>query len=161
MSKTITISFHASEHLRKALEKISVEEKRSLSSTIETILYNYTEGRNEFKQVQKENRCYPRRSVSVPALVSIDNEISAGIVLDISLGGLQISIPKGYQLEVKEGEENIRISIVFILPEIKKPLSVQCVPRHIIRSNGEATLGVLFEDADFINCQAFKEYIIN
>ena len=45
---------------------------------------------------------------TIPALLSFNNETSAGAVLDSSLGGLQISIPSGYQLEIKEGEENSR-----------------------------------------------------
>jgi len=161
MSKTITICFRTSEHLRNALEKISTDERRSLSSTIENILYTHIEERNEFKRVQEENRRYPRKSVSVPALLSFNNETSAGIVLDISLGGLQISIPNGSQLEIKEDEQNSTFSIVFTLPEIKKPLSVQCMPEHIVRSNGETTMGVSFADTNFANYQTLQNYLIN
>ena len=81
MTKTITICFRTSEHLRNALEKISVEERRTMSSTIENILYKFIGERNEFKCVQNENRRYPRKSVSVPALLSFNSETSAGIVL--------------------------------------------------------------------------------
>ena len=161
MAKAITICFRTSEHLRNALENISVEDRRSLSSTIENILYTYIEEKKGLKLVQEENRRYPRKSVSVPALLSFNNETSAGIVLDISLGGLQISIPSGYQLEIKEDEENSRISVVFTLPEIKKPLSVQCVPEHIVHSNGETTMGVSFADTGFVNYQTIQDYLIN
>jgi len=161
MAKTITICFRTSEHLRNALEKISTEERRTLSSTIENILYTHIEDKKEFKQIQEENRRYPRKSVSVPALLSFNSETSAGIVLDISLGGLQISIPVGSQLEIKEDEDNSTFSIVFTLPEIKKPLSVQCLPKHIVHSNGETTMGVSFADTDFANYQALQNYLIN
>jgi len=148
-------------HLRDALEKISAKERRSLSSTIENILYIFIDERKEHKLLQNENRRYPRKSISVPALLNIDNETSAGIVLNVSLGGLQISIPSGYQFEVKEDEENSKISIVFALPEINKPLSMQCVPRHIVRSNGETTIGASFKDTDFVNYQTLQDYLIN
>ncbi|MBA4417178.1 MAG: hypothetical protein C0392_04615 [Syntrophus sp. (in: bacteria)] len=161
MAKTITICFRTSERLRNALEKVATEERRTLSSTIENILYIHIEEREEFKPAQEENRRYPRKSVSVPALLSIDNETSAGIVLNVSLGGLQISIPSGYQFEVKEDTENSKIAIVFALPEIKKPLSVQCMPKHIVRSNGDTIIGASFEDTDFTNYQTLQDYLIN
>lgn len=162
VNKTITICFRTSEHLRNALEKISAEERRSVSSTIENILYSFLEERNELRHIQEDKRRYPRKKVSVPALVNATaNAPQAGIVLDISLGGLQISVPSSYQLEIKEDKENSRISIIFALPEIKKPLSVQCVPQHVVRSNGETTIGASFADTDFPSYQALQNYLIN
>jgi|WetSurMetagenome_2_1015567.scaffolds.fasta_scaffold256944_2 hypothetical protein len=161
MTKTITICFRTSEQLRNALKEISATEKRTLSSTIEKILFAYIEERKDFKHTEDEKRRYPRKSVSAPALLRFNDETSAVMVLDISLGGLQISIPSHYRLEVKEDEENSVISIVFTLPEIRKPLSVQCAPAHIIHSNGETIMGMSFADADFVNYQAIQNYLIN
>ena len=41
--RDITICFRTSEDLRKELERISTSERRSLSSLIENILYDYME----------------------------------------------------------------------------------------------------------------------
>jgi len=41
MSKNFTICFRTSKKLRKALEKIAADERRSISSTIENIIYKY------------------------------------------------------------------------------------------------------------------------
>lgn len=161
MTKTITICFRTTDLLREALKKISVEEKRTLSSTIENILYAYIEGKEDVKQVQEEKRRYPRKSVSAPALLSFNKETSAGIVLNVSLGGLQVSIPSDYQLEIKEDEENSRISIVFALPEIKKPLNVRCEPEHIIHSSDETIMGMSFVDANFDSYRTIQNYLIN
>ncbi|HEY3278364.1 MAG TPA: PilZ domain-containing protein [Syntrophorhabdaceae bacterium] len=161
MTKTITICFRTSDHLREALKKISREEKRTLSSTIENILYTYIEGKKDFKRVEGEKRRYPRKSVSVPALLSFNKETSAGIILDISLGGLQVLIPADYQFEMKVDEENAGISIVFTLPEIKKPLDVRCAPEHIVRSSGETIMGMSFVDANFDSYRTIQNYLIN
>ncbi|MBA4419158.1 MAG: hypothetical protein C0392_14815 [Syntrophus sp. (in: bacteria)] len=165
MSKDITICFRTSDSLRSALEKISQEERRSLSSTIETILYKHLENKRELKRIEKEKRRYERKKVSAPALISSfssdDKAFKSGIVLDISLGGLQISIPDNYQYEIKEDSINSRISIVFPLPEDKKPLTMQCIPRHVYHSNNDTTIGASFIDPDFSSYQSLQNYLIN
>ena len=59
------ICFRTSEDLRKALEKISEADRRSLSSVIENILYDYVD-RREPKEVEEEKRRFPRRKTSLP-----------------------------------------------------------------------------------------------
>ncbi len=82
------ICFRTSDDLRKALEKVSETDRRSLSSVIENILYDYVE-RREPKGVGEEKRRYPRKKISAPALVTdLDGVVHAGMVNDISLGGL-------------------------------------------------------------------------
>jgi hypothetical protein len=165
MSKNSTICFRTSEDLLKALQKISKEERRSVSSTIKAILYKYVEGRKELKYVQKDKRHFPRKTVDAPALIkklgSEDETSQAGILLDISLSGLLISIPNDYQLEGKEDMEVSRISVVFTLPDSKKPLNVLCVPKRVYPSDSETKIGAFFVDTDFASNQALQNYLLN
>ena len=165
MSKNITICFRTNENLRNSLEKIAEGERRSVSSAIENILYKYLEERKEARRQQDEKRRYPRKKVAVPALVSQlhpdDSTAQAGMVLDVSLGGLQISVPINYQYEIQEDTKNSRISIIFTLPESKRPISMQCVPQHVYRSNGETSIGASFTDTDFVSYQTLQSYLIN
>ena len=165
MGKDVTICFRTTEALRKALEKISNEERRSVSSTIENVLYQFLEKGKELRSLQGEKRRFPRKKIAAPALIrdasSDQTTPLPGVVLDISLGGLQISVPDTYQVDVKEDGENTRISIVFTLPEVKKSLTVQCVPQHVSRADGETTIGGSFADTDFISYQTLQNYLIN
>jgi len=165
MGKDVTICFRTTEVLRKALEKISNEERRSVSSTIENVLYQFLEKGKELRSLQGEKRRFPRKKIAAPALIRDARPDQTtplpGIVLDISLGGLQISVPDTYQIEVKEEGENARISIVFTLPEVKKSLIMQCVPQHVARAEGEMTIGASFADTDFISYQTLQNYLIN
>ena len=92
MTKNVTICFRTNDGLRKTLEKISEQGRRSVSSTIENILYAYLKDGKALKQAKEERRRYPRKVSDAPALISglsPDNkELSAGIVSNISLGGL-------------------------------------------------------------------------
>jgi hypothetical protein len=165
MGKDVTICFRTSETLRKALEKISNEERRSVSSTIENVLYQFLEKGRELKNLQGEKRRFPRKKISAPALIrelgSDQKTPLPGVVLDISLGGLRVSVPDTCQVEVDEDKKNASISIVFTLPEIKKSLIMQCVPQHVIRSDGETTIGASFADTDFTSYQTLQNYLIN
>jgi hypothetical protein len=165
MNRTYTISFRTSDELRNALDKISKEERRSISSVIETALYMYLKDRKELKEVHEDKRRYPRKSVSLPALISKsdsdDKALQAGIVLDISLGGLQISIPNEYKYEIREEKQSEKISIVFTLPESRKPISVQCVAHHIYNSNGDNSIGASFADTDFVSYKTIQNYLLS
>ena len=163
--KNSTICFRTSEDLRNALEKISKEERRSISSTIKTILYKYVEGRNELKYVKKDRRNYPRKIVGAPALVkefgSGVKKSQAGIVLDISLNGFQISIPNDNRFKLREDGDGSRISVVFTLPDSKKPINVLCEPKWVNPSDSETKIGAFLVDTDYSSNQALQNYLLN
>ncbi|MBP9011504.1 MAG: hypothetical protein KBG13_09305, partial [Syntrophaceae bacterium] len=61
MKKDSSICFRASKDLRDALEAISAEDRRSLSSTISNILSDYLKKRKLVTSMeQSEKRQYPR-----------------------------------------------------------------------------------------------------
>ena len=165
MSKSITICFRTTEQLRDAIEVIAKEERRSVSATIEKILYKHLEEKKDYKPVQQENRRYPRKMITAPALIrelgSENASPQAGIVVDISLDGLQISIPDSYPYDIQEDRENSRISIVFALPDYKRPITMQCVPKRMYPSGSETRIGASFVDTDFASYQALQNYLVH
>jgi len=164
MNKSIMICFRTSEELRDAIEMIAKEESRSVSSMIEKILYTHLEERKDYKLVHQENRRYPRKMITAPALIrdpGLENTSpKVGIVVDISLNGLQISIPDNYQYDIQEESETSRIFIVFALPDYKSPITMQCVPKRMYPSNSETRIGASFVDADFSSYQALQNYLV-
>ncbi|HBB17489.1 MAG: hypothetical protein A3J94_11305 [Syntrophus sp. RIFOXYC2_FULL_54_9] len=165
MSKSVMICFRTSEELRDAIEVIAKEERRSVSATIEKILYKHLQERKDFKPVEQEHRRYPRKMITAPALITelgSDNTTpQVGIVVDISLDGLQISIPDNYPYEIREEKETSRISIVFALPDYKRPITMQCVPKRISPSGGETRIGASLIDTDFASYQALQNYLVH
>jgi hypothetical protein len=165
MTKNVTICFRTGDDLRKSLEKISAQERRSLSSLIENILVEYLDDEKQIKQIKEEKRRFPRKAVDAPALISgvvpDSEDLSAGVVSNLSISGLQISIPATLPFELKESGENARISVVFTLPETRKPLSVECIPQYVNNMNGETNIGASFCDSDFTSYQVIQNYLIN
>jgi len=149
------ICFRTSDELRKALERLSRTERRSLSSTIENILYAYLEQR-EPKTSAEDKRRHPRKKISAPALVSThDGEIHAGVVQDMSLGGIHISLPSTFECEVRD---DLRLRVVFTLPESARPLSMECIPRYL-RAGTQTGIGASFIDTDFQCYQALRNHL--
>ncbi len=165
MTKNITICFRTSDNLRKTLERVSKQERRSVSSMIENILHDYLRNERSALQIPDEKRRYRRKTVGAPALISgltpNDNGPSAGMVVDLSLGGLQLSVANTFKPEITEDKENAPISVVFTLPESKKPLTVRCVPHHINHAENETNIGASFCDCDFTSYQAIQSCLIN
>ncbi len=151
------ICFRTSDELRKAIEKVSSAERRSLSSVIENILYDYVENKRPAR-TEEEKRRYPRKKISAPALVtSLDGTVHAGMVNDLSLGGINFSVPNNFKQE--EGDDS-KISLVFTLPKSEKPLSVQCTAKHV-RSNGQTNVGATLIDTDFQSYQTLQNYLVD
>ncbi len=122
MKKEITICFRTSEELRGALEKAAHEDRRSLSSAIELILTDYLEKNHEFPH-QKERRRFMRKHVSIPAQVkSIDSDKleHEAVILDISLSGLRVSLPKESMSEIYEGVRESKFETSFVLPQRRR-----------------------------------------
>jgi two-component system, response regulator PdtaR len=116
------------------------------------------------KKVDGEKRRHPRRTVSFPALVSgsgsEDKALSqTALVIDISLGGLQILIPGAYEFKTQEHEKAARMTITFALPESKKPLSIECVPQRVFRSDCETKVGASLVDTDIEMYQTLQNYL--
>jgi hypothetical protein len=142
--KDRVICIRINRNLRNALERISHGERRSLSSTVENILYAYMEHRTP-EAVQGEKRRHLRKKLLAPALLRDENGVvHAGTIDDISIGGVHVSVTGDFECGTKEG---CRISLVFALPESDKTLNMQCVPRHA--SGGDRVrIGASFVEDD-------------
>ncbi len=79
MKKDSLICFRASKDLHESLAQVAKEDQRSLSTTIEMALTNYLKERRAFKGVEKEKRQYPRKNLSVPAVINQQERGQMGI----------------------------------------------------------------------------------
>jgi hypothetical protein len=149
------ISFRTSENLRKALEKISVMDRRTLSSVVENILHDYMR-RREPGAMGKEKRRHPRLKISAPALVSgRDGAVHTGVINNISLGGVNLSVPNTFPHDMRPDS---RISIVFTLRHSEKALTMQCSLQRV-HSNDRKTIGASLIDTDFTTFRILQDYL--
>jgi CheY-like chemotaxis protein len=117
------------------------------------------------KKVEEEKRHYPRKKVSFSALVSTSDgdkaSLQPALVLDVSLGGVQISIPGAHKFETGEDRKTCNISITFTLPNSKMPVTIECLPQYVLSSNSETYIGASLVDTDIESYKTLQKYLTN
>ncbi|HYA14630.1 MAG TPA: response regulator [Syntrophales bacterium] len=116
------------------------------------------------KKVEQEKRHYPRKKVTLSALISTTESndkalLQTGLVLDISLGGVRISMPGSCKIE--ENRKRCNISITFTLPNSEAPVTIECLPRYVLHSNSETYIGTSLVDSDVESYKTLQKYLIN
>ena len=160
MKKEITICFRTSEDLRNALEAVARGDRRSLSSVIELILTDHVKkNRDSPEGDQRERRRYPRRHVAIPAYVKVHGSAHGAVIVDLSLGGMRVSVPSECVSGIYEGPEKSHFETSFALPS-GGTVKVVCKPERIAPSNGNVDVGACFVEADFVNYQRIQQYLM-
>jgi hypothetical protein len=160
MKKDSLICFRASKDLHQSLAQIAKEDQRSLSSTIEMALTNYLKGRKAFQGVEK--RQYPRKTLSVPAVINQQElgQMGIGAITEISLGGVSVLIPKDFKHQILIDSQGSRFEIVFSLPTENKPIRLSCESNRVIDAEDSINVGAFFVDADFKSYKALQNYLM-
>ena len=162
MTKDGHISFRASKDLHESLARVAKEDRRSLSSTIEMALTNYLKERKAFQGVEKEKRQYPRKALSVPAVINQKEpgQMGIGAITEISLGGVRLLIPKDFKHEILIDSQGSRFEIVFNLPAENKPIRLSCESNRVVDAEDSIHVGAFFVDADFKSYKALQTYLM-
>jgi hypothetical protein len=163
MKKEVTICFRTNEELRGALEVVAREDRRSLSSAIELILTDYLKKNQDFPEREQERRRYQRKRVTIPAYVKTRDARASqhgAVILDMSLGGMCLSVPKECVKQINEAGENSEFEASFALPDSNKSIAFVCKPERTVPSNGNVYVGASFRDAEFANYQHLQQYLM-
>lgn len=161
MKKDTPICFRVSSNLRESIAQIAKKDRRTLSSTIEMILINYLKEKKAFHGIIKERRKYPRKDVSVAAVISQpqSGKMGVGTIANISLEGVGVLIPKDFKQQILIDEHNSKFDIVFNLPIENKPIKLSCDSNRIIDDEDNVHVGAYFIDADFKSYKALQTYL--
>ncbi len=162
MKKQVTICFRTSEDLRVAVERVARQDHRSLSSAIELILMEYLNRNADYPQ-QRERRRYGRKQVSIPARIKTADagkKHYKATILDISLSGLRLSMPKESLPELYEGGGSPQFETSFVLPQDDRSLRIVCRPQRAVPVNGSIQVGASFVDTEFMQYQQLQHYLM-
>jgi len=164
LKKEITIGFRTDREIRSALESIAEEQHQSISHVIETILYARLKEMKSLQAVKQEQRQYARKQVALPAFIldaqSDGREFKTAKVLDVSLGGIQLSIPQGLKFDVSTDNATSEFRIVFTLPEATRPINVTCQSKRVYESGDDVHIGATIVDSDFSSYQTLQRYLM-
>jgi hypothetical protein len=163
MRKDSSICFRASKELHNQLLQVSMEDRRSLSSTIGIILSDYLNKRKASTDgIQEEKRKYPRETLSLPAMINQPDtrQIGAAAITEICLGGLKILLPREPEQRLAIEGTGSKFEVVFNLPSSNMPIRLSCESRCVVDSEDSVHIGASFVDADFQNYKALQAYLI-
>ena len=111
----------------------------------------------------QDRRGFERKRVNCRACIGEDQskagEFATGTIMDISIGGIRFSVPKGKKLEINTDSETAAFSISFTLPENHWPIGVKCRPKRIVESADEVQIGAAFVDTDIRSYHALRQYL--
>jgi hypothetical protein len=164
MKKDNTICFQTSSEIKRFLEKIAEKESQSVSSVVESIIYHYLKNDKAVEGIFQNRRRFERKKVSIPAYIGDTrwqrHDFVAGTILDISLGGIKMSIPKGTKVEIQNVNEADKFSIIFRIPNYHWPISVKISPQGVFESTEEVQFGAALINPDFQAYSALQKYLI-
>jgi hypothetical protein len=148
-----TICFQTSSEIKSFLEKIAEKESRSISSVVESIIHNQFKNDKEVEGVFQNRRRFERKKINIPAYIGDTrwqrHDFVAGTILDISFGGIKMSLPKGTRLEIQNGRQTDEFSIIFSVPTCLWPISMKISPRRVFESGEEIQLGASLINPSF------------
>ena len=163
--KDNTICFQASSAIKTFLEKIAEKERKSVSAVVESLIDHYFRHDKERQGVLQNRRRFERKKISIPAYIGDTqwqrHDFVAGTILDISFGGIKMSIPKGTRLEIKNVRETRELNIIFSIPTSLWPISMKINPRRVSESAEEIQLGASLINPSFQAYSALQKCLSN
>lgn len=162
MTKDYLISFRTSKNLRESMAKVAKKDHRSLSATIEMALIHYLKERKAFHNSENEKRQYPRKILSVPAMINQQEigQMAIGAITEISLGGIKVLIPKDVKYQILIDSQGSKFEIVFNLPAVNKPIRLSCESKRAFNAKDSVHVGASFVDADFESYKELQTYLM-
>jgi len=160
MKKNSLICFRASKALHESLAQIAHADRRSLSSMIEMILTNYLTDKKTFPGI--EMRKHPRKPVSLPTVINQREfeQIGKGLIIDISLGGARILIPKDFEQNITINSKGSKFDIIFDLSAENNPIKMVCESIRVVDDDASIIVGAFFVDAEFNSYQSLQTYLM-
>ena len=167
MHKTQRFCFDASEEMMGEIEAgargLGMEPEEFVILSIRS----FVEGRmvGGEPSANGEKRTFKRKEVDLPAVIQIfsrDNQVrfSSGVILDLSLGGIKLSIPRSIEHTIKDNVDGVVIEVMFKLEDTEAPAIFKCKPRRLERGGEDVRIGAEFIDGAFTCQQELYRFIM-
>jgi hypothetical protein len=162
MSKDREICFQTTAETQMKLESIAEQKGQSLSSLIEFIVSGYLK---KAKSDQSDKRQFPRLDASIPVVVQIqfdsnETHYRTGEIVNISMGGVSISLPKHDMINYELVMNSTNLEILFKLPDTQHTITFKCAPKRMSDEQESLNMGVCFVESDLFSQQALHRYML-
>jgi hypothetical protein len=161
MEKDTTICFQTTVQVLSAIEKIAEKENKSVSAVVESIVCQHLKVHPE--GIYDDRRRLERRQVHFPAFVGDPRwqrrDFVAGAVLDLSFGGIRISIPRGTRVKFDPFGDETQFSVIFSVPDSLWPIHVRCAPKWVADMDDTVQMGAKLMNPDLNAYKVLREHL--
>ncbi|MBW1981531.1 MAG: PilZ domain-containing protein [Deltaproteobacteria bacterium] len=166
MKKDTIYTLRMSSRIREALGTAAKRERRTVASLLDKIITDYLakEGLLRGPEFDAERRMFPRKKMTIPAVTLLragsEEQSFPSVVLDISLGGVLVTYPKGSEIRFSSMGELPRFILCIEMPKAKERLCFDCNARHMRDTGDEIQVGATFEDPRGTDLQKLNRYLM-
>ena len=166
MKKDAVYSMRMSSRVRDALKTAANKERRTVASLLDKIITDYLaqEGFLRGPEFDAERRRFPRKKITVPAKtflkIGSKDDPFPGVVLDISMGGVLVTYPKGSEIRFASTGELPHFEICLELPRLEEELCFDCNARHMRDTGNEIQVGAAFSSPKGQDLQRLNTYLM-
>ncbi len=166
MKKDIVYSIRMSLLVREALKRAAKKERRTVASLLDKIILDYLEEQRYLlpSETGSDRRNFQRNKITLPATTIINhgvtNETFPCVVIDIAMGGVLITYPKGSPVKTIFMQELRNFTLSFKLPETGDELHFLCDPRRMVEADNEIQVGAVLSETDEEALEKLKTYLI-
>ena len=172
MKKDVVYSIRMSILVRESLKRAAQKERRTVASLLDKIILDYLEDERYLQLSEtgtdrrgfQDRRTFKRKKITLPATLAIKvggkTETVACIIIDIAMGGVLISFPRGSKINLSTTGDLPHFKLSFHLPQIEGKFHFQCETRHIIEKDGEIQIGAVIREPDDETLKQLKFYLI-
>jgi len=127
---------------------------------IEMILTQYLTNKKAFPGI--EMRKHPRKPVSIPTFINQQGheKIGKGSIMDISLGGARILIPRDCEQDIAVNSKGAKFNIVFDLSTENSPIKITCESTRVVDAEDGIIVGAAFVDAEFNSYKSLQTHLM-
>ena len=155
-------TFLEDSELRTALEKIAEEDNRSVPYVVESIIRDYLRENKTLKDTDEKRRRFARKDAGYACLIGKSHlqarDLIKGTILDISHGGIRISVSKSSEIEINSLCDET-FAVIFTLPQCNWPIRLECLSQRIFDYEEELHIGAIISNHDCSVCLALRECI--
>jgi hypothetical protein len=161
MEKDTTICFQTTLQVLSAIEKIAEKKKKSVSAVVESIVCQHLRVHSE--GTYDDRRRLERKQVHFSAFVGDPRwqrrDFVAGSVLDLSFGGIRVSIPRGTRFTFDHVGDETQLSVIFSVPDSLWPIHVKCTPKWVADMDDTVQMGAKLMNPDLNAYKVLREYL--
>lgn len=161
MKKDREICFQTTAAVQRKLEALADSKGHTISSLLEYIVVGYLD---KTGSQQDDKRQFPRLDAAIPVVVQIqfdsnETHYRTGEIMDISMGGVRISLPKHDMINYELIMNSSNLEILFKLPNSEHTITFKCAPKRLLDEQEMLHVGASFVDSDIFSQQALHKYM--